>query len=56
MVEAEKKKQQVAADAKAISDANKLGGGKVAKTKKTSTLTTKSGKGLVTKVMGGTLG
>nr|DAF52321.1 MAG TPA: hypothetical protein [Siphoviridae sp. ct7Qv4] len=56
VIKGDNKKKQAAADAKTIHEANKLGGGNNKKLKKTSTLTPKSGKGLVTKVMGGTLG
>lgn len=55
MIEAEKTKKQASADAKKISDANKLGGGKNVKTNKSSTLTASSKKGLITKVMGGSV-
>lgn len=65
MVEAEKKKQQASADAKKISEANdakkiseanNFGRGKGTNVSKKPTVKPSSSKGLVSKVMGGTLG
>lgn len=55
MMENMRKQQQASADAKKISNANKLGGGKNVKPNKSSTLTASSKKGLISKVMGGSV-
>lgn len=51
-----KQPSNVVADAKAISEANKMGGGANKKLYKKSNLSALSKKGLVTRIMGGILG